>query len=78
MKEKQSNIYLIGIPERDSGEMEGKKLGKKQHERHIFPCILIIFEIRMFVMIEGVTHFNWHHFLFLVIVIITLLDQIEY
>lgn len=29
MKEKQSNIYLIGIPERDSGEMEGKKLVKK-------------------------------------------------
>jgi len=29
MKEKQSNIYLIGIPERDSGEMERKKLGKK-------------------------------------------------
>lgn len=29
MKEKQSNIYLIGIPERDNGEMERKKLGKK-------------------------------------------------
>lgn len=29
MKEKQSNIYLIGIPERDSGEMEGKKFEKK-------------------------------------------------
>jgi len=41
--------------------------------RDIFPYILIIFEIRMFVMIEGVTHFNWHHFLFLNVIVISML-----